>query len=133
MEIAQNHISLLLASSPSLIKYRQVEQMLEPSLIITHILPGSLAQQLRSIVPGAIIKTVNNKSVNTIEAFRKILLESIDKEYLSLKTKEDIFAVFPFKKLIVDEKRLSEDFFYPISQTVLTLQRLINNEKENKA
>jgi len=133
MELALNHLPLLINFSPLLMKYRKLENMLEPVLVITHILPGSHAQQLRSIIPGDIIKSINGNTVKTVAAFRSALAAHAGDEFLSFKTYDDVLAVFPFKKMLTDEKRLAKDFAYPISETVKKLLNTIDNGKQKKA
>ena len=129
MELAQNHVPLLLRTAPFLIKFQKVENTFDPVLIITHILPGSRAQQLRSLIPGAIIRTVNGTTVRTVKEFRDVLRAGAQKEFLSLVTADDVLAVFPLKKVLADEKRLSRDFAYPLSEIVQELLTMVTNEK----
>ena len=58
MELALNHLPLLIDLSPQLIRFRKVENNFEPVVVITHILPGSRAQQLRCLKPGDIIQEI---------------------------------------------------------------------------
>lgn len=130
MELAQNHLPLLINTVPFLIKYQEIENMLNPVLVISHILPGSFAHQLRCLVPGDIIKKANGGIVNTIEQFRKILLNNGHAKYLSIKTENDVLAVFPFQKILEDEKRLSTDFVYPLSATVQKILNMVKNGRK---
>jgi len=132
MEFTLNHLPLLIDFSPLLMKYKKVENMLESVLVITHILPGSHAQQLRSIIPGDIIKTVNGDSVKTVAEFRNALAAHAGDEFLSIKTDDDVLAVFPFKKMLAEEKRFSKDFSYPISEAVQKLLTMASNGKQKK-
>lgn len=129
MELAHNHLPYLAPLAPDLVAYRKPENMYEPILIITHVLPGSQAQQLRCFVPGDIIDTVNGLPVNTVQGLREVLMSSVRAEFLSLKTKGSVLGVFPFKQLLADELRLSRDFVYPVSPTVSRLLQLVGNDK----
>jgi len=133
MELAHNHLPLLLTMAPDLIRYQKAENTLEPALIISHILPGSHAQRLRCIIPGDIIKTVNGMPVKTVEDFRKVLQEGAGREFLSLKTANDVLAVFPLKQMLAEERRLSEDFVYPLSKTVHELVNTVINGNKKTA
>jgi len=129
MELALNHLPLLANSSPLLVRFKKMENMLDPALVITHILPGSRAQQLRCLLPGDIIKEINGKSVKTIGDFRTALQENGSEQFLSLTTSEDVLAVFDFPAALADEKRLAKDFAYPLSETVQKLVEKNNGKK----
>ena len=123
MELANNHLPFLLPRAPDLVNYVKRENKVQPQLVITHVIPGSQAQQLRALIPGDVILEVNGKSVKTLENFRKIVRKSLQTGFLSFKTKRNVFAVFDIHQILDDEVRLSKDFAYPMSKLV---QRLIN-------
>jgi S1-C subfamily serine protease len=133
MELALNHLPYLAQTSPDLLNYQKIENTYEPVLIITHILPGSHAQQLRCFVPGDIIESANGIPVTTIAGFREILLSSARSEFLSIKTKGQVLGVFPFKEMLADEIRLATDFVYPLSSIVGELLKLVGNGKQKKS
>ena len=62
--------------------------------------------------------------VNTLEQLRVAIRQS--ENYLSLETSEKQFMVLPFEKILLDEKRLSQKFFY--KKTALVKELL---EKRN--
>ncbi|MCK5632545.1 trypsin-like peptidase domain-containing protein [bacterium] len=127
MELALNHIPFLVNFAPNLLKYQKIENMIDPVLVIAHILPGSYAQKLRCLTPGVIIKEVNNSPVETISEFRVVLKKGMRENFLSLKTDDDVLAVFPFKKMLAEEERLSTDFAYSLTQSVRELLDLVGN------
>lgn len=129
MELTHNHIPYLADFAPDLLKYRKVENMYEPVVVISHILPGSHAQQLRCFVPGDIIETVNGIPVTTIASMREVLLSSTRSQFLSIKTQGQVLGVFPFREMLSDEVRLSQDFVYPLSPLVSQLLALVNDGK----
>lgn len=124
MQLADNHLFPLLTSVPYLISYARTENKVDPVLVVTHIIPGSLAQQIHNLVPGFILKEVNGKAVGTMEQFRSAVRESVKSQFLTLKTADCIFSVLPFAQVLKDEHQLSKDFAYPISPFV---QELLNN------
>ncbi len=130
MELAHNHLAYLADMAPDLMNYSKVENTYEPVLLITHILPGSQAQQLRCFIPGDIIETANGIPVTTIDGFREVLLSSARSEFLSIKTKGQVLGVFPLTELLVDEVRLATDFVYPLSPVVSELLKLVGNGKQ---
>ncbi len=129
MELALNHLLLLEEVVPYLVSFQKMENRLDSVLVITHILPGSRAQQLRCLTPGAIINEVNGEKVKTILQFRDILRRGLELEFLSIKTADDVLAVLPLQEMFADEKRLSEDFAYPLTQVVNELLDLVRDGK----
>jgi serine protease Do len=121
MELTHNHIPYLAEISPDLLNYRKIENMYEPVIVISHILPSSYAQQLRCFVPGDIIDTINGIPVTTVAALRQVVLELAKTPFLSVKTKGQVLGVFPLKEMLADEKRLAHDFVYSLSPFVAQL------------
>jgi serine protease Do len=115
MELADNHIPHLMEIMPYLIDYTKPENKMESVPVITNIIPGSLAQQLRSLAPGFLLREINGVQVTTLLSVRTALEKSVTSGIVTLKTTEGVFAVMPFKELVHDEERLSRDFNYPIS------------------
>jgi len=130
MELALNHLPLLIDLAPQLIRFRKVENMFESVLIVTHILPGSRAQQLRSLIPGDIIKEINGQPVKTVAEFNTTLAKNGKEKFLNLKTADDVLAVFDLQATLADEQRLAKDFTYPISKTVQNLIKIVNHGKK---
>jgi serine protease Do len=129
MELADNHLAVLIEQAPDLIKYARSDEKYEPVLVITSVLPGSLAHQLHSLLPGDTIKEVNDIKVSTLDSYCKALQKSITTGYVTLKTGRDIYAVFSLYALLDDEMQLSKDFVYPVSKTVEELLKKV--EKNN--
>ena len=98
-----------------------MENRLNPRLIITHIIPGSYAYQVGSLRRGQIIQEINGKTVTTLEELRKGLPKSLESGFLTIKTTDNTFIVFSFKKLLRLEERLAQDFKYPISPAIVGL------------
>lgn len=132
MELADNHFPFLAPFAPELIRYRQAEHKLEPTLVVTHILPGSYIHQLRTLKPGVIIREVNGKKVKTLTDWKRVVQKSIDTGLLSIKTDIDILVVFSLEKILKDEERLSSTFAYPITQTIQKLQRAMQRKQKGE-
>lgn len=130
MELADNHFPFLILDAPELIRYQRPEEKLDSVLVVTHMLPGSYAHQLRTLKPGIIITQVNGKKVNTLVDWKRLIQKSLESGLISLKTDTDVLVVFSLEKLLKDEQRLSSAFAYPISQTVQKLQRAIDRKKK---
>lgn len=130
MELADNHLAYLLESAQNLLLYTRPENKVEPVLVITHVMPGSYAYRLRTLMPGMIIKQANGIDVRTIEDLRKALRTNTT-QFMTLKTDYDVLAVFALDRLIADEDRLSKDFVYPISDIVREWQKRIPSKDRN--
>ncbi len=118
MHLADNHINAFVEELPELSEYLKMENRLNPLLIITHIIPGSYAYQVGSLRRGQIIQEINGKTVTTLEELRKELPRSFESGFLTIKTTDNTFIVFSFKKLLKLEERLAQDFKYPISPAI---------------
>ena len=110
MELALNHIEKFGEENPYLVKYMKRKNQYTPRLIITHIFPTSKAQDARVVAESDIIQKVNGHFVNTLEELRDAIRQS--ENYMSLETSEKLFMVLPFEKILLDEKRLCQKFFY---------------------
>jgi len=133
MELRDNHLPLLTQVNPDLIKYLKVENKTEPVLVITHILPGSYAQQLRCLTEGQTITQVNGKEVKTLNDFRVALRPSVDTDFLSIETDDKTFAVFEFAAMLKDEEKLAVSFAYPLSVSMAKLiKQVVPQESKHK-
>ncbi len=121
MNLTDNHIVELIQDSPYLFEYTKIERKAEPVLVMSHILPGSAAQMVRSLMPGMILAELNDAPVHTIEEFRKALMASAKTGFLTVKTSEQIMAAFPIDAVLADEQRLADSFEYELSETVVAL------------
>jgi membrane-associated protease RseP (regulator of RpoE activity) len=126
MELALNHIPLLFEDAPELVVYQQAEHIFEHRLIITHIIPGSLAQQARFLTIGDEFVMLNGKRVTTLKQLRNALSLSISTGFVTFSTKRAAMSVFSLKEVLQDEVRLSVDYAYPISPL---MRRLIKKLK----
>jgi S1-C subfamily serine protease len=128
--LTTNHLPLLVNIAPGLTRYAEMKYQMEPALIITHIFPDSQAQRSRSIMPGGILNEVNGIRVKTLDELRKALFKSFETNVVTIETTDSIFVVVPFKKIIEDEKRLSKDYFYPMTQGVKALVEKVEAEEK---
>lgn len=118
MQLTRNHLPILLNNSPLLIRFSEPKKQLKPALVITHIIPDSVAQRSRVLAPAALIKEINGVKVRTLEELRAAVLKSQESGYLTVRVSEGFFAVFPVKQIIADEPRLSYIYRYDVSETI---------------
>jgi serine protease Do len=116
MELAQNHIPLLVDNSNYLVTYGYPEHQYEPALLISHIQQTSLASKLRILAPGMIIDKINGKIVKTLKDFRDAAGESRYSGFFTVTTKENWFVVFSVENILKDEDRLSQMYSFKKSK-----------------
>jgi serine protease Do len=119
MQLALDHLEFFIDQQPNLLKYAQVENMTEPAVIITHLIPGSVAHQQGSIHTGQIIKEVNGKKVTTFALMRKAIADTAKPEFLTIKTTDNAFVVFDLERMKADDQRLAKEFSYPKNTVLL--------------
>lgn len=119
MQLTDDHIELLADQAPYLFDYTKVEKRAEAVLVLSHLLPGSLAQLSRNLNPGAIIVELNGQKVGTLASFRLALRQSLSTGFLMVKTEDNITVSFNLVEVIAEESRLSEYFGYQLSSLFL--------------
>jgi len=107
--------------SPGLAKYAEMKNQMNSAVVVTHIFPNSRAQRSRSFGPGVIIKEINGEPVKTLDDVRKQLFKSFETNELSIETTDGVFDVFPFDKILHEERRLSNNWAYALSKVVKVL------------
>jgi serine protease Do len=133
MEMTGNHLQLLVNNVPSLINYAEPKNQLNPVLIITHVIPDSVAQRSRVLGAGMRIKKINDEKVTTLEELRDVVRKGGQQPYLKVQTMEGIVAAFAIEQVLFDEPRLASIYRYPISPTIKELILLRQYEDEKKA
>jgi serine protease Do len=123
MQFEENHLPPLIKLMPYLVKYNKMENKVDPILVISHIMPGSYAHQLRNLMPGFTISEINGTAVNTLAQLRDALSTSLQTGFVTLKTTDDVFVVFSLKKILEQEPQLAKGFVYQISPTIQALMR----------
>lgn len=121
MQLSADHIQLLVQVAPELARYAEPKEQIEPAVIITHVMPDSAATRARSIGVGAILAEVNGMPVKTLADFRAAIKKGITDNVVTLKTSENTFAVLPLRKMLADEQKLSDNYYYRITDFVQSL------------
>lgn len=135
MELRRNHLPLLINEAPELIVFEDPRNQLESTVIVTHVLPDSVAQRSRLISAGQRISELNGISVKTIADVRKAIEKSVTNDFVRIKMSNNFFAVFPLEQILEDEMRLSPIYHYPLSTTVSKIIQMksYHAQQENKA
>jgi serine protease Do len=123
MQVSLNNVQLLIQVAPELARFADPKNQLEPALIITHVMPDSAATRARSVGMGAVLQEVNGEPVKTLADLRNAIKKSIKTDMVTLKTAENTFAAFPLRKMLADEKKLSSNYFYKITDFIQSLIR----------
>ena len=61
---------------------------------------------------------VNGKPVKTLDDLRKALLSGACDQFLTVKTEDNVFVVFPMARVLEEEERFAIDYRYPLSPTI---------------
>lgn len=123
MQLSINHLPLLIQAAPELTKYLDFKNQMKPVLIITHVMPDSAVIRARSLGVGAVLSEVNGEPVGTLDDFRAALEKSFSNDLVTMKTSENVFTALPFRKILEEEKRLSANYFYHITDAVQALMK----------
>ncbi len=127
-ELTLNHVKELIKHAPGLSKYTEMKNQTEPALIVTHIFPNSLLYKSRTLTAGVTLKEVNNVSVKTMDDFRKSLKKGLETGYFVIRacdtitrSSDNVLVVLPFDKIMYEQLSLSQDYHFPLSDTVQEL------------
>lgn len=135
MQLTRNHIQILMKMIPTIIKYEEPKNQAEPVLIISHVMPGSMAQRSRVLSPGTVVSQINGRKVQTLAELREALKKSKETGFLTLKTSYEIVVALPFNDLLAQETKLSHIYHYPLSSIVseqLSSKNTPNIKQANK-
>lgn len=124
MELTMNHVQIFAKIAPGLLRYAEMKNQSENTLIITHIFPTAQIYRTRTLLPGATLNELNGIKVGTLQEFRDAI-DSVQGDKFTLlasdqvsRASDNVFVVLPFDKVLQEEAVLSADYKYPISKTV---------------
>jgi C-terminal processing protease CtpA/Prc len=120
MQLRINHFDVL-PKTVELRKYSMVDYMDDDVLVVTSVLPGSLAHKTDCLSSGSLLESVNGESVSTLDQLRKALKKSKETGLVSIKTKDSVSTVLSFDKMKKDEPRLARDFMFTITPSTKEL------------
>jgi serine protease Do len=125
-----NHVALIAPRMPSLLRYSETKDQLEPALLLAHLFPDSQAHRSRALGIGYIITEVNGKPVKTLQDLRRVVRASKNAEFLTFKTENNVFVAFPMKKVLREERRFSQNYHYPLSPLMKELLKSVEEPKK---
>ncbi|MFA6527079.1 MAG: trypsin-like peptidase domain-containing protein [Candidatus Babeliales bacterium] len=118
MELTFNHIELLIARCPELVRYSRSENQYEPVLVVTHILPNSQSYKARVLHRGSIIEKVNGEKAKTLNDFRDLALKSKTTGFITITTDENLLMALNVNKVLREEDGLAALYFYKKSKLI---------------
>jgi S1-C subfamily serine protease len=140
MNLTVNHLINMENSSFPMKKHRELSKYVEPKnrinnkLIISNILPGSYVKTIENLCSGDTIKSINNKKINNLTDFRKYIINNIvsdknNNKYITFETDSDSIIFLDIKKVIEEDKFLSDR--YKFKNTIIhnNLSNIIKNKK----
>ncbi len=132
MELASNHLPLLLERVPSLISYGHPKNHYKPAIVVTHVIPDSCAQRARVIYPGRRLKELNGVKIHDLDDVRIALQKSVKTGFVHVRCDDGNVAVFSLAQVLLDEPRLSQIYRYPISQSIISLMPTAYDHEQKK-
>ncbi|HBY06105.1 MAG: Protease Do [candidate division TM6 bacterium GW2011_GWE2_42_60] len=125
MELAINHMPILIKMNPRLSRYLELENQFASKLVVTHLLPNSEAVKCRVLRPGMLIDEINGRKVTTLKEFRNAVKAGQPSGYLTMRLDIEslggILAVLPLARVLEDEPRLAATYFYRVTPFVESL------------
>jgi serine protease Do len=121
MNLSMNHLNEIETLGDNIDKFKKLENQIKPKILVSHVFPGSYMNSLKVISGGDIIKEINGIKVKTIEECidaLKIPLTKTGKTKLRLTilTEDNLFVMLNLKKVLDEEKFLSEQHGYNVNK-----------------
>lgn len=121
MPLMVNHLPILGQVNAGLGRFAREKNQMDPALVVTNIMPNSLAFKTRVRLVGAVLTEVNGKKVTTLKELRNALADSGD--MITVETDDNILAALKTEDVIKQEPAFSHMFRYNITEG---MERLIN-------
>ncbi len=123
MELTENHVELLAEQNPALACYERAQERHKQRVVISYVIPVSMADDRESFAPGHVIASLNDKAIKTIADVRKALMLSLETGVVTCKTQEHIFGAFPLQQMLEQAERFHKEFSYPITPAIRKLMK----------
>jgi len=121
MNLSLNILTEILGSGNQflypLLKYNEKKNCNEKCVIVVNIFPNSCTYNMNNITIFSILSKVNYISVYTLSDVQKALQKPVlfqKKKYIHIENQNGRFVMFDLKKVIHEDKNLSEIYKYPI-------------------
>ncbi len=127
MPLIINHLPILMPYATTLSKYTDEKNLDQPVLVITHVIPNSVAFKERLKLTGSILKTVNGMEVATLDDLRKAIEKT--KDMIKMETADNILVALDLSKICKTEPELSKSHGYKITQCMRILMKKCETKK----
>lgn len=127
MPLMLNHLPILMQVSSGLSKYAEEKNQSEAALIVTHVLPNSVAFKQRLKLTGAILKTVNDTPVKTLDELRKAIKKT--KDIIKMETTDHILVALDLAKICQTEPEMAKNHGYKVTECMNILMEKCQNIK----
>ena len=123
MNLSMNHLKEIETLGEKIDKYKKLENQIKPKILVSYVFPGSYMNSLKVIAKGDIIKEINGVKVSTIKECLDALKSPLerkkkDKYRLTFLTEDNLFVMLNLKKVLNEEKFLSEQHGYKINKNL---------------
>lgn len=121
MQLSLNHVQVLLPAAPELARYAELKNQMEPTVVITHILPDSVTFRSRAVGIGSVLTEINGTKVKTLADVRAAIPASLKSGFTTIKTSENVFCVLPFDKILSEEHKFARQYHYTITPAMQSI------------
>lgn len=127
MPLMLNHLPVLMQVATGLSKYAEEKNQDKAALVITHVIPNSVAFKERLKLTGSILKTVNGMDVATLADLKKAIGKTQD--MISMETTDHILVALDLAKICKTELELSRSQGYKITDCMKILMKKCEEKK----
>jgi serine protease Do len=127
MPLMMNHLPILMQVSSGLSKYAEEKNQSEPALVVTHVLPNSVAFKERLKLAGSILQTVNDVEVKTLDDLRKAIKKT--KNIITMETTDHILVALDLEKICKTEPEMAKSHSYKVTECMKILMKKCEEKK----
>ena len=122
MDLCKNHLTLYDNSNVlNLTSYNLLKNQRKNRVIVTNILRGSSISKLENLMPGDLVKKINNKEINSLQDFRKVINSLSINDYFNMVFDSGIISCLSIKTIIKESDFLSKEYTFELSKTIKNL------------
>jgi S1-C subfamily serine protease len=127
MPLMMNHLPILMQASSGLSKYAEEKNQSESALVVTSVLPNSVAFKERLKLTGSILDTVNGMPVKTLDDLRKAIKKT--KNIITMETTDHILVALDLMKICKTEPEIAKSLNYKITECMKILMKKCEEKK----
>jgi len=127
MPLMMNHLPILMQASSGLSKYAEEKNQSEAALVITSVLPNSVAFKERLKLTASILETVNDMPVKTLDDLRKAIKKT--KNVITMETTDHILVALDLAKICKTEPEIAKAHGYKVTECMKILMEKCEQKK----